>query len=118
MTVHGFLLIDILLGLAIMSICSLTLVMGHVYLIQQQQQTYYSLKAVSLARNFIEKIQADGRLPSKDQIINDIFTITWHTKMPTKSLKNLEFEALQVKVSWPVGSAQKSVTFDTGVLLT
>lgn len=113
MSVQGFLLVEIIIALAVMSICSLTLVMAQVCLVQQQHESYCYITAVNLARTFIEKIQVEGRLPTHTTQKGN-FTISWYTlpgKCPTG------FAPLRVQISWQgIGGQKKEAVFDTGML--
>lgn len=117
---QGFLLIDILIALAIMSICSLTLVMTQVHLSQCHREARCYMQAVSLGRTFIEKMQSEGKLPRQERLVKGTFTITWQDRSHTLShwQETKGFAAVRVKVSWPVSpESEKSVILDTGVLI-
>jgi type II secretory pathway pseudopilin PulG len=112
----GFLLLDILMALALMSICSLVLITTQAHLTNYRQRTCSYLHAVSLGRSYIEKIRTEGKI-AQGRIVKGIFDITCQD-ISYKASSNLKgFTPIRVVVAWPVPTDQYSITLETGVLI-
>jgi len=107
---QGFLLIELLIALAMISIIALGVGGYHHHIMANHLQGKNRLQAVSIARTTLEHICAG----SSRAVPSDIkpFTVESVIAPPDKN----GFSAVQVTVSWPTNQkAVRSVTLNSGV---
>jgi len=118
----GFLLFEILSGLAIFSTTCLLITWQRWEIIKQEQEALDRLQALSLARNTMESIRIEKKfsLPSKQA--KQKFTVTAQQKpLSLRANKNLlipeNFKLVEVVVTWQSTMGTRSVKLVTGLSL-
>lgn len=123
---NGFLLVEVMIAVLILS-CSIGIGARSLWsIIQQHQKAKRYFKATTLASSLAQEILAHGALPEQETIRADGFIVSWYLKpidsnvlcMPAgygcQSLKNFQF--LYINVVWgQAGSDNNRLSFVTAV---